>query len=81
MLTSSKFSLLAETPCSSDAADSALRKLPRLVTCGSDDSGDGGDARDGGDAHGHLTQNRARLRARSEEFLDRANKDDRRGVR
>ena len=36
---------------------------------------------DGGDAHGHLTQNRARLRARSEEFLDRANKDDRRGVR
>ena len=36
---------------------------------------------DGGDAHGDLTRNRARLRARSEEFLDRANKDDRRGVR
>ena len=34
-----------------------------------------------GDAHAHLTQNRARLRARSEEFLDRANNDDRRGVR
>ena len=33
---------------------------------------------DGGDAHAHLTQNRARLRARSEEFLDRANKEDRR---
>ena len=36
---------------------------------------------DGGDAHAHLTQNRARLRARSEEFLDRANNGDRRGVR
>ena len=32
-----------------------------------------------GDAHGHRTQ--ARLRARSEEFLDRTNNDDRRGVR
>ena len=36
---------------------------------------------DGGDAHGHLARNRARLRARSEEFLDRANKDNNRGVR